>query len=76
MKRKFRHVSEDVGVTVTVQKQCRWFATEMSRLCVDAKYTDAFCGGTKLSVLETNYLDNSPDRLREIYDEAGITMLE
>ena len=61
---------------MTIQKVNRWFATEMSRLCVNAKYNDAFCGRTKSSVLEKHYLDYSPERLREIYDEAGITVLE
>ena len=74
--RKFRHVSEEVGVKVTIQKLRRWFATEMSRCGVDAKYIDAFCGRTKSSVLEKHYLDYSPERLKEIYDEAGITVLE
>ena len=48
----------------------------MSRCGVDAKYIDAFCGRTKSSVLEEHYLDYSPERLKEIYDEAGITVLE
>ena len=48
----------------------------MSRCGVDAKYSDAFCGRTKSSVLEEYYLDYSPERLKEIYDEAGITVLE
>jgi integrase len=76
LNRKFRHVSEDTGVKVTVQMLRRWFATEMSRCGVDAKYIDAFCGRTKSSVLEEYYLDYSPERLKEIYDEAGITVLE
>jgi len=48
----------------------------MSRCGVDAKYIDAFCGRTKSSVLEKYYLDYSPERLREIYDEARITVLD
>ena len=48
----------------------------MSRCCADAKYIDAFCGRTKSSVLEKHYLDYSPEPLQEIYDEAGITVLE
>jgi integrase len=76
LNRKFRHVSEAVGVKVTVQKLRRWFATKMSRCGVDAKYIDAFCGRTPSSVLEKHYLDYSPERLKEIYDEAGIAVLE
>ena len=75
MNRKFRHVSEDTGVKITTQKLRRWFATEMSRCGVDAKYIDAFAGRTPSSVLEQHYLDYSPERLKEIYDEAGITVL-
>jgi integrase len=63
LNRKFRHVSEAVGVKVTAQKLRRWFAMEMSRCGVDAKYIDAFCGRTKSSVLEKNYLDYSPEQL-------------
>ena len=74
--RKFRQISEATEVKVTVQKPCRWFATEMSRCGVDATYIDAFCGRTKSSVLEKHYLDYSPERLKEIYDEAWITVLE
>ena len=76
LNRKFRHVSEETGVKVTVQHLRRWFATEMSRCGVDAKYIDAFCGRTPSSVLEKHYLDYLPDRLKEIYDDAGLTVLD
>lgn len=69
-------MSEEVGVKVTVRKLRRWFVTEISRCGVDTKYIDAFCGRTKSSVLEKHCLDYSPERLTEIYDEAGITVLE
>ena len=48
----------------------------MSRCGVDAKYIDVFCGRTPSSVLEKHYLDYSPDSLKEIYDESGLTVLE
>lgn len=76
LNRKFRHVSEDVGVKMTVQKLRRWFATEMSRCGVDAKYMDAYCGRTPSTVLKKHYLDYSPERLKEIYDDAGLTVCE
>ncbi|MDV7350876.1 integrase [Halorubrum distributum] len=59
---------------ITIQKSRRWFATEMSRCGVDAKYIDAFAGRTPSSVLEKHYLDYSPERLQEIYDEVGLTV--
>jgi len=43
---------------------------------VDTKHIDAFCGQTPSSVLEKHYLDYSPDSLKEMYDEAGLTVLE
>lgn len=76
MNRKFRYVSEGVGVKITIQKLRRWFATKMSRCGVDTKYIDAFVGRTPSSVLEKHYLDYSPGRLKEIYDEANPTVLE
>jgi intergrase/recombinase len=69
-------VSKDIRVKVTIQKLRRWFATEMSQCGVDATYIDAFAGRTPSSVLEKHYLDYSPERLKEIYDEAGIIMYE
>jgi len=69
-------VSEETGVKVTVQRLRRWFATAMSRCGVDAKYIDAFCGRTPSSVLEKHYLDYSPDSLKEIYKDAGLTVLK
>ena len=74
--RKFRQISEATGVKVTVQKLRRWFATEMSRLGVEAEYIDAFCGRTPSSVLEQHYLDYSLERLKEVNGEAGIAVLE
>ena len=76
LNRKFRHVSEGFSLKVTVQRPRRWFATAVSRCGVDAKYIHTFCGRTLSSVLEKHYLDYSPDRLNEIYDEAGLTVLK
>ena len=48
----------------------------MSRSGVDATYLDAFAGRTPSSLLEKHYLDYSPERLKEIYDDAGLTVLK
>jgi len=63
-------------VKITPQMLRRWFASEMSSLGVDASYIDAFCGRTPTSVLEEHYLDYSPRKLKQIYDDAGLTVLE
>jgi len=72
----FRRLSEESGVKVTPQMLRRWFASEMASLGVDATYIDAFCGRTPTSVLEEHYLDYSPRKLKQIYDDAGLTVLE
>ena len=72
----FRRLSEKSGVKVTPQMLRRWFASEMSSLGVGSSYIDAFCGRTPTSVLEQHYLDYSPRKLKEIYDQAGLTVLD
>jgi len=72
----FQRNSDNSGVRVTPQMLRRWFASEMTSLGVDSSYIDAFCGRTPDSVLEKHYLDYSPRKLKEIYDDAGLTVLE
>jgi hypothetical protein len=59
--------------------------TEMASLGVDSSYIDAFAGRVPESVLEKqvpesvlekHYLDYSPRKLKQIYDDAGLTVLE
>lgn len=70
---KFRHASEGLDLKITVKKFRRGFVAEMSRLGVDAKYIDAYCG--KSSGLENHYLNCSPEGLKQTYIGAGITVL-
>lgn len=72
----FQKISEESGVKITPQMLRRWFASEMASLGVDSTYIDAFCGRTPDSVLESYYLDYSPRKFKEIYDDAGLTVLE
>jgi len=48
----------------------------MARLGVSDSYIDAFCGRIPRSVLAKHYLDYSPEKLKEIYDKAGLTVLK
>jgi hypothetical protein len=50
--------------------------TEMASLGVDSSYIDAFAGRVPESVLEKHYLDYSPRKLNQIYDDAGFTVLD
>jgi intergrase/recombinase len=72
----FQKISEESGVKITPQVLRRWFASEMASLGVDSSYIDAFAGRVPESVLEKHYLDYSPRKLKKIYDNADLTVLD
>jgi len=47
----------------------------MGRLVVPDRYVDAFCGRVPKSVLAKRYSDYSPEKLKEIYDQAKMKIL-
>ena len=47
----------------------------MGRLGVADRYVDAFCGRVPKSVLARHYTDFGPERLKEIYDRANLSVL-
>jgi hypothetical protein len=47
----------------------------LGRLNVPDRYVDAFCGRVPQSILARYYTDFSPERLKEIYDQAGPMIL-
>ncbi|MFH1821755.1 MAG: site-specific integrase [Methanobacteriota archaeon] len=68
----FRRASERSGVKITPKTLRDWFCNEMGRLGVQDRYVDAFCGRVPQSVLARHYTDYSPERLKEIYERAGL----
>jgi len=60
---------------ITPQVLRQWFACELGKLGVPDRFVDAFCGRVPRSVLARHYTDYSPDRLNEIYDKAGLSVL-
>jgi len=53
-----------------------WFICEISKLGVPDRYVDAFCGRVPRGVLAwRHYTDFSPEKLKEIYDKAGLKVL-
>jgi len=42
---------------------------------VPDKYVDAFCGRVARSVLARHHADYSPEKLKEIYNKAGLKVL-
>ena len=71
----FRKASRAAGVKITPQTLRAWFACEMAKLGISDRYIDAFCGRTPKTVLARHYTDYSPQRLKEIYDQAGLKVL-
>ena len=64
------------GIRITPQVLREWFSSEMGRLGVPDRFIDAFSGRVPRSVLARHYTDYSPERLKEIYDKAGLKILE
>jgi len=75
LRRAFKRAYERTGVHVTAQLLREWFACEMGKLGVPDRYVDAFCGRVPRSVLARHYTDFSPEKLKEIYDKAGLKVL-
>jgi integrase/recombinase XerD len=71
----FTRASRDSGIHLTPQMLREWFCSEMLSKGVQEVYVDAFCGRVPRSVLARHYTDFSPERLREIYDRAGLKVL-
>jgi len=52
-----------------------WFYCQMGELGVPDRYIDALCGRAPKSILARHYTDYSPERLKRIYDKAGLEVL-
>jgi len=76
LKRGFERASALSGFTITPKVLRYWFCNEMGRLGVQDRFVDAFCGRVPKSVLARHYTDYSPERLKEVYDKAGLKVLE
>jgi integrase len=76
LRKAFMKFERETGVRIRPQILREWFSTEMARLGVPDRYVDAFSGRVPRSVLARHYTDYSPERLKEIYDKAGLKILE
>lgn len=75
LKRGFERASATCGFNITPKVLRYWFCNEMGRLGVQDRFIDAFCGRVPKSVLARHYTDYSPDRLKAVYDKAGLKVL-
>ena len=48
----------------------------MGNLGVSDRYIDAFYGRTPKSVLAKHYTDYNPERLKKIYDNANLKIID
>jgi integrase len=71
----FIRARKKTGLNITPQILREWFCSEMGRLGVPDRFVDAFCGRVPKSVLARHYTDFSPEKLKEIYDEASLEVL-
>ena len=71
----FKETSEKTGVKVSPQVLREWFCQTMGELGTPDRFVDAWCGRIPKSVLGKRYTDYSPQRLKQIYDGAGLKVL-
>jgi len=71
----WRIAQKKTGLAITPKDLRDWFCVEMTDLGVPDRYIDAFCGRVPKSILGRHYTDYSPQRLKRIYDKAGLTVL-
>ncbi len=71
--RKWREIWRRAGLT---SKHLRvWFSTEMGELGVPDRYVDVFQGRAPRNVLAKHYTGKRLQRLKRIYDKAGLSVL-
>ena len=71
----WREVKQRTGVNISWQDLRFWFCNKMANLGVQDRYVDAFCERVPQSVLARHYTDDSPQKLKEIYDKANLKVL-
>ena len=74
-KKMWIRASNKSGIKITPQVLRDWFCCQMGELGVPDRYVDAFCGRVPKSILARHYTDYSPQRLKRIYDKAGLKVL-
>jgi integrase/recombinase XerD len=72
----WRYAGQDSGIKITPQVLREWFCDEMGRLGVPDRYVDAFCGRVPKSVLAKRYSDFAPKKLKQIYKNADLGILD
>jgi integrase len=74
-RRLWKVAKEKTGLNISPQRLREWFCCEMALVGVSDRYIAAFCGRTPKTILARNYTDYSPEKLKQIYDKAGLKTL-
>jgi integrase len=74
-KKLWKSAQRKSGLHITAKRLRDWFCCEMGSLGVSDRYIDAFCGRTPKSVLARHYTDYNPERLKKIYENANLMVL-
>jgi len=73
--RIWRKASEASGTKITPQIMRKWHSTELGELLVPDRYVDIFQGRAPKSVIAKFYTGKELERLKRIYDKAGLKVL-
>jgi hypothetical protein len=73
--RIWRKASESAGVSIGPQIMRKWHSTELGELGVPDRYVDIFQGRAPQSVIGKHYTGKDLERLKRIYEKAGLKVL-
>lgn len=73
--RIWRKASESAGVKIGPQILRKWHSTELGELGVPDRYVDVFQGRAPQKVIGKFYTGRDFERLKRIYDKAGLRVL-
>jgi len=71
----WRQAKEKSGVNLKFKDLRDFFAESMFGLGVQSIYIDAMAGRAPASVLAKHYIDLSPQKLKQVYDQASLRIL-
>jgi intergrase/recombinase len=73
--RIWRKASESAGIKIAPQILRKWHSSELGELGVPDRYVDIFQGRAPQSVIGKHYTGKEFDRLKRIYEKAGLRVL-
>jgi len=75
LRRAYKEANKKTGLHIKPQILRDWFCSQLGELGVPDRYVDAFCGRIPKSTLAKHYTDYSPEKLKQVYDKANLTVL-